>query len=125
MPDPPPTPLRVVVVDDQPLLRSGLSMILAVEPDIEVVGEASDGRAAVELVERLRPDLVLMDVQMPVMDGIEATCEIVARDLAKVIILTTFDRDDYLVDAPARRGQRVPAQERRARAPRRRRPRRQ
>ena len=99
MPDPPPTPLRVVVVDDQPLLRSGLSMILAVEPDLEVVGEASDGRAAVELVERLRPDLVLMDVQMPVMDGIEATREIVARDLGRVIILTTFDRDDYLVDA--------------------------
>ncbi len=90
---------RVVVVDDQLLVRSGFSMILSVEPDIEVVGEASDGRAAIEVVERLRPDLVLMDVQMPVMDGIEATREIVARDLGKVIILTTFDRDDYLVDA--------------------------
>ncbi len=90
---------QVVVVDDQKLVRSGFSMILSVEPDIEVVGEASDGRAAVEVVERLRPDLVLMDVQMPVMDGIEATREIVARNLAKVIILTTFDRDDYLVDA--------------------------
>ena len=91
--------LRVVVVDDQQLVRSGFSMILSVEPGIEVVGEASDGRAAIELVERLRPDLVLMDVQMPVMDGIEATREIASRNLGKVIILTTFDRDDYLIDA--------------------------
>uniref|UniRef100_UPI0025E4D903 response regulator n=1 Tax=Lapillicoccus sp. TaxID=1909287 RepID=UPI0025E4D903 len=92
-------PLRIVVVDDQALVRSGFAMILSVEPDLEVVGEASDGRTAIEVVERLRPDLVLMDVQMPVMDGIEATREIVARDLAKVVILTTFDHDDYLVDA--------------------------
>jgi DNA-binding NarL/FixJ family response regulator len=91
-------PLRVVVVDDQALVRSGFSMILSVEPDIDVVGEASDGRAAVAAVERLRPDVVLMDVQMPDVDGIEATREIASRDLAKVIILTTFDRDDYLVD---------------------------
>lgn len=91
-------PLRVVVVDDQALVRSGFSMILSVEPDLDVVGEASDGRSAVEVVERLGPDVVLMDVQMPGVDGIEATREIVARGLAKVIILTTFDRDDYLVD---------------------------
>lgn len=90
--------IKVVVVDDQALVRSGFSMILSVEPDIEVVGEASDGRHGVEVVQRLRPDLVLMDVQMPGTDGIEATREIVERDLAKVIILTTFDRDDYLVD---------------------------
>ncbi len=95
----PPETLRVVVVDDQVLVRSGFSMILGVEPDIEVVGEASDGAAAVEVVARLAPDVVLMDVQMPGVDGIDATREIVARDLAKVIILTTFDRDDYLVDA--------------------------
>jgi DNA-binding NarL/FixJ family response regulator len=93
------TSLRVVVVDDQQLVRSGFSMILSVEPGIEVVGEASDGRAAIELVERLRPDLVLMDVQMPVMDGIEATREIASCNLGRVIILTTFDRDDYLIDA--------------------------
>jgi DNA-binding NarL/FixJ family response regulator len=91
--------LRVVVVDDQALVRSGFSMILGVEPDLEVVGEASDGAAAVEVVTRTRPDVVLMDVQMPGTDGIEATREIVARGLAKVVILTTFDRDDYLVDA--------------------------
>jgi DNA-binding NarL/FixJ family response regulator len=86
----------VLIVDDQQLVRSGFSLILSVEDDLEVVGEASDGAAAVCLTRELRPDVVLMDVQMPVMDGIEATRRIVAEDLAKVLILTTFDRDDYV-----------------------------
>jgi DNA-binding NarL/FixJ family response regulator len=89
-------PLRVLLADDQRLVRSGFSMILSVQDDIEVVGEASDGRQALEQVRALRPDLVLMDVQMPVMDGIEATRRVVEEGLAKVVILTTFDRDDYL-----------------------------
>ena len=87
---------RILLVDDQKLVRSGFALILSVEPDLEVVGEASDGEEAVRLTRALRPDIVLMDVQMPVMDGIEATRLVVADDLAKVIILTTFDRDDYV-----------------------------
>ena len=88
--------IRVLLVDDQHLVRSGFSLILSVEDDLEVVGQAADGAEAVALTRELRPDVVLMDVQMPVMDGIEATALIVADDLAKVIILTTFDRDDYV-----------------------------
>lgn len=91
-------PTRVVVVDDQRLVRSSFALMLSVEDDIDVVGDAADGAQAVELVRRVRPDLVLMDVQMPVMDGIAATAQIVAADLAKVVLLTTFDRDDYLFD---------------------------
>jgi DNA-binding NarL/FixJ family response regulator len=89
-------PLRVLIVDDQHLVRSGFTMILSVEPDLEVVGEAVNGRAGIEQARALRPDVVLMDVQMPVLDGIEATRQVVAEDLAKVLILTTFDRDDYV-----------------------------
>lgn len=90
--------LRVLLVDDQALVRSGFRMILSVEPDIEVVGEAGDGAEAVALARELRPDVVLMDVQMPRVDGIAATAELVAEGLGRVVILTTFDRDDYLFD---------------------------
>ncbi|MFC8799479.1 response regulator [Promicromonospora sp. NPDC057138] len=92
---------RVLLVDDQALVRSGFSLILSVEDDLDVVGEAGDGAAAIELTRELRPDVVLMDVQMPVMDGIEATRRIVAEDLAKVLVLTTFDHDEYVFDGLA------------------------
>lgn len=92
---------RVLLADDQALVRSGFSLILSVEEDFEVVGEAGDGARAIELTRELRPDIVLMDVQMPVMDGIEATRRIVAEDLAKVLVLTTFDHDEYVFDGLA------------------------
>lgn len=92
-------PLRLLLVDDQRLIRAGFAMMLGVEPDIEVVGEACDGAEAIERAAELRPDLVLMDVQMPGVDGIAATTEIVAKGHSRVVVLTTFDRDDYLFDA--------------------------
>jgi DNA-binding NarL/FixJ family response regulator len=91
--------IRVAVVDDQALVRGGLAMILRAEPDIEVVGEAGDGAEAVELCARLRPDVALMDVRMPVMDGIAATREVTSSGPSRVLMLTTFDLDEYVYEA--------------------------
>jgi DNA-binding NarL/FixJ family response regulator len=94
--------IRVLLVDDQAMVRTGFRMILGTEPDLEVVGEAADGERAVWETERLQPDVVLMDVQMPVLDGIAATRRITASDAmrtARVLILTTFERDDYIWEA--------------------------
>ncbi len=90
--------IRVLIVDDQPMIRSGFKLILEAQGDIDVVAEASDGEQAVELAERLAPDVVLMDIRMPHMDGIEATRQIKS---SKVLILTTFDLDQYVVSALA------------------------
>jgi DNA-binding NarL/FixJ family response regulator len=91
--------IRVLLVDDHALARTGLRMVLDAEPDIEVVGEAANGRQAIHSVGRLRPDVVLMDVRMPELDGIAATREIAGE--ARVLILTTFDLDEYVYDALA------------------------
>jgi DNA-binding NarL/FixJ family response regulator len=91
--------IRVLLADDQPLLRHGFALILSAQADIVVIGEAADGAEAVRLTRLLRPDVVLMDVQMPGMDGIEATREItLASPATRVIILTTFDLDEYAFD---------------------------
>lgn len=92
-------PIRVLVADDQALMRSGLVSILSTAPDIEVVAEAADGGAAVELCRKHHPDVALLDLRMPVLDGIEATRAIVAHTSTRVIALTTFDSDEYLYGA--------------------------
>ncbi|GGF46531.1 DNA-binding response regulator [Marmoricola endophyticus] len=93
-------PVRVVLVDDQELIRTGFRMILSVEPGIEVVGEAADGEAGCRLVAEQAPDIALMDVQMPGLDGIAATERVVAdHPGTSVLILTTFDDDEYLFSA--------------------------
>jgi DNA-binding NarL/FixJ family response regulator len=93
--------LGVLIVDDQALVRAGFRMILEAEEDMEVVGEAADGREAITEARRLRPDVVLMDVRMPDVDGIEATRRLLAEDRSavKVVMLTTFDMDEYVYDA--------------------------
>ncbi|MFJ1565313.1 response regulator [Streptomyces erythrochromogenes] len=91
--------IRVVVADDQELVRSGFAMILDVQEDIEVVAEVGDGAAAVAAVERLAPDVALLDVRMPVLDGIEACRSISARSACRTVMLTTFDSDEYVYEA--------------------------
>ncbi len=96
------TPIRILIVDDQALIRSGLRMILEAEPGLTVIGEASDGREALEIAIRQRPDVVLMDIRMPAMDGIDATRHLNASTLdpkPRVLILTTFDLDEYVYAA--------------------------
>jgi DNA-binding NarL/FixJ family response regulator len=95
-------PIRVVVADDQELVRSGFGMIVDAQPDLEVVGEAADGEEAVAVARRERADVVLMDVRMPRLDGIEATRRLAGPDVpdpVKVVILTTFDLDEYVFEA--------------------------
>ncbi|MFD3681851.1 response regulator [Streptomyces sp. NPDC058613] len=92
--------IRVLIVDDQMMVREGFSVLLNAMDGIEVVGEAVDGREAIAQVAALRPDVVLMDIRMPLMNGLEATREIVAADTdAKVLVLTTFDLDEYVYQA--------------------------
>jgi DNA-binding NarL/FixJ family response regulator len=92
--------IRVLVADDQSMVRAGFRMLMSGEPDIEVVAEASNGLEAVAMAERLQPTVVLMDVRMPLLDGLEATRRILAADkVTRVLILTTFDLDDYVYEA--------------------------
>ncbi len=94
--------IRILVVDDQPMIRAGISAILAAQPDLTIAGEAADGVEAVRLARRLTPDVVLMDVRMPEKNGLDAARELLAPGVVtapKVIMLTTFDIDDYVYDA--------------------------
>jgi len=94
--------ISVLIADDQPLMRAALRMYLSAEPDFDVVGEAADGQQAVALAEQLRPDVVVMDIRMPIMDGVAATRRLTRAangEAVKVLVITTFDLDDYVVDA--------------------------
>ncbi len=89
--------ISVIVVDDQHLIRQGLKTLLELEPDLEIVGEAENGQQAVELAEKLQPDVILMDIRMPIMDGVAATREIKSKFAqTKILVLTTFDDDEYI-----------------------------
>ena len=95
-------PIRVLVCDDQMLIRTGLVTIIDAQPDLEVVGECGDGQAAIDLADRLHPDVVVMDVRMPVLDGIEATRKLAGSAVpnpAKVLVVTTFNLDEYVYEA--------------------------
>jgi DNA-binding NarL/FixJ family response regulator len=98
-PEEPPRSITVVVADDQRLLRTGFRVILDAEPDITVVGEAADGRAAIDVVKRREPDVVLMDIRMPELDGLQAAERILAETGTAVVMLTTFDLDEYIYEA--------------------------
>jgi len=91
--------IRVAIVDDQAMVRAGFRLIVESQPDMQVCGEAADGHDAIELVQRERPDVVLMDIRMPRLDGIEATSQLAG--IARVVILTTFELDEYVFDALA------------------------
>ena len=91
--------IRVLLVDDQELMRMGFRMVLNAQEDLEVIGEAADGVDAVRLADELRPDVVLMDVRMPRLDGVEATKQIAEAGTAKVLVMTTFDMDEYALSA--------------------------
>ena len=95
--------IKVIIADDSDFVRDGMKIILDVDDDFDVLGAAANGKEAIELAEKEKPDIFLMDIQMPVMDGIEATKYIVEHDLGKVLILTTFD-DDELVQQALRNG---------------------
>jgi DNA-binding NarL/FixJ family response regulator len=91
--------IRVLIADDQDIVRTGLTMLLNAQPDIEVVGAATDGRQAVDLARQLRPDVCLFDIRMPLMDGIEATRQLAGPDVADplpIVVITTFDLDEYV-----------------------------
>ncbi|PZG09196.1 response regulator [Nonomuraea aridisoli] len=96
------TPIKVLICEDQELVRTGYRTIFSAQPDMEVVGEAADGRAAVEAARRLRPDVIVMDIRMPVLDGIEATRQLAGPGTAapaKVLVVTTFNVDEYVYEA--------------------------